>query len=76
MINFIGVSDERTNKSFPVLSNSAYPGQSALNIVGVGVHVKHFIFTFVPPVSLVSAIAPMISINAGSLSDWNVLASG
>ncbi|KAA6337499.1 MAG: hypothetical protein EZS28_052782, partial [Streblomastix strix] len=35
MINFIGVSDERTNKSFPVLSNSAYPGQSALNIVGV-----------------------------------------
>jgi hypothetical protein len=39
VINFIVVFDDRTNKSYPVLSNSAHPGQSALNIVGVGVHV-------------------------------------
>ncbi|KAA6316818.1 MAG: hypothetical protein EZS28_055198, partial [Streblomastix strix] len=51
-------------------------GQSALNIVGVGVHVQHFIFAYVPPVSLVNTIAPMILINAGLVSDWNVLASG
>ncbi|KAA6363530.1 MAG: hypothetical protein EZS28_040943, partial [Streblomastix strix] len=50
--------------------------QSALNIVGVGVLVQHFIFAYIPPLSFVNAIDPMISINVGSISDWNVLASG
>jgi hypothetical protein len=45
-----------------------------LNIVKVGFHIQHFIFAYVSPNS--NSITPMISISAGSLSDWNELASG
>ncbi|KAA6356847.1 MAG: hypothetical protein EZS28_047626, partial [Streblomastix strix] len=76
VIYFIGVSNDRTNTSFPVLSNSAHPGQSALNIVDISVLVQHFIFAYIPPLSVVSTIAPMISIKAGSISEWNKSASG
>ncbi|KAA6385518.1 MAG: hypothetical protein EZS28_018955 [Streblomastix strix] len=76
LIRLIGISNEETNKSYPVLSNSAHPGQSALNIVGVGIHVKHIIFAYIPPVSFNDAISPMISINAGSLFDWKHISGG
>ncbi|KAA6386203.1 MAG: hypothetical protein EZS28_018269 [Streblomastix strix] len=72
----VGTPKDGNNETYPALTNSAHPDQGAIKIIGVGVHVQHFIFAYVPPVSLVSTIQPMISINAGSLSDWNEIASG
>ncbi|KAA6376148.1 MAG: hypothetical protein EZS28_028326 [Streblomastix strix] len=73
----IGVSNEEAeSKSYPALSNAAHPDQSALNIFGAGIHVQHFIFEYIPPVSLSDSLSPMISINSGSLFDWEILSGG
>ncbi|KAA6402704.1 MAG: hypothetical protein EZS28_001775 [Streblomastix strix] len=72
----VGAPQDGNNESYPALTNVLRPGQGAIKIIGVGVHVQHFIFEYVPPVSLSEITTPMISISAGSLSDWKLIASG